>query len=118
MSEPGLRIEVDVDPDEVTPETIDLATIRGAVTNLGDETIETHVRMSELRVNGEPLPSWSLAIGNGALDERESALPPGERLEFSRIVGSSLFRGPGEYEVVLSLLGVESAPARVTLNVL
>ena len=115
MTAPALRVEVEVDPAQVTPQTLDIATIRGAVTNAGDIPLDTQIRSSELRVNGEPLPTWGLAIGNGALDERESSLPPGERVAFTRVMGSSLFRGPGDYEVVLSVLGVDSDPARVTV---
>src|SRR5215203_5195906 len=117
VTEPALRVELEVDPAEVTPETADIVTVNGAVTNLGDAPIDTRVRYSQLRVNGEPLPSWRLAIGNGARDEREYALPPGERVEFSRVMGSGLLRGPGEYDVVLDVLGVQSRPARVTLTV-
>ena len=117
MTEPALRVELEVDPAEVTPQTADIVTVNGAVTNLGDAPIDTRVRYSQLRVNGEPLPSWGLAIGNGARDEREYALPPGERVEFSRVMGSGLLRSPGEYDVVLDVLGVQSRPARVTLTV-
>jgi hypothetical protein len=113
VTEPRLDVELEVDPHEVTLETLDQTTISGAVTNLGTETIDTRVRTSELSVNGESLLSWGLAIGNGARDAREYALPPGERIEFSRVMGSSLFRGPGEYELVLSVGGVDSPPARV-----
>ncbi len=117
MTAPALHVELEVDPAEVTQETLDLATVSGAVTNLGAETIDTRVRTSELRVNGESLPTWGLAIGNGPRDEREYALPPGERVEFSRVMGDSLFHGPGDYEFVLSVLGVDSESARVSLIV-
>ena len=115
MSATPLQVELEVDPVEVTPTTIDLATVKGAVTNRGGETIDTRVRHSELRVNGELLQTWGLAIGNGSRDEREYALPPGERVEFARVLGRELFDGPGDYEVVLNVLGVDSDPVRVTL---
>ena len=115
MSTTPLQVELEVDPVEVTPTTIDLATVKGAVTNRSGETLDTRVRHSELRVNGERLQMWGLAIGNGSRDEREYALPPGERVEFARVLGRQLFAGPGEYEVVLNVLGVDSEPARVTV---
>jgi hypothetical protein len=115
VSATPVQVELEVDPVEVTPTTIDLATVKGAVTNRGGDTIDTRVRHSELRVNGELLQTWGLAIGNGSRDEREYALPPGERVEFARVLGRELFDGPGDYEVVLNVLGVDSDPARVTL---
>jgi hypothetical protein len=112
MSAPILEVELSVDPASVSERS--QLDIRGAVRNRGALDIDTRIYASDLVVNGAPSRSWSRAIANGISDEREFALPPGERVQFRRLLpASSVLPGPGRYELVLSVHGVQSAPVTV-----
>jgi hypothetical protein len=112
MSVPTLAVELAIDPVVVSEHSE--FDIRGAVRNLGSRDLDTRVYASALLVNGEPSGTWSLAIMNGLRDEWEFALPPGQRVEFRRLLpASSLLRGPGRYELILDVGGVRSAPVTV-----
>ncbi len=82
-----LRVELTVTPARVSKDA--LLDIHGGVRNLAPSKGNTEVWASTLLVNGEPSASWSWAIANGFRDEREFALPPGERVEFCRRLPSS-----------------------------
>jgi hypothetical protein len=109
----SVRLEVSATPDRIGPE--DQVTIRVAAVNEGSDTIDPQVRASRLLIDGQPSMTWSLAISNGAGDMRETALPPGERVEAARQFGASLFRSPGEHELVAEAGGVRSDPATITV---
>ncbi len=112
----SLVVGLSVEPARVTSATLDELEIRGAVLNAGTETVETLIHASDLLVDGEPSAAWRLAIGSGTRDEREAALPHGERVEFVRVMGGSLFTSAGEHELVLVVHGTASLPVRVTLD--
>lgn len=85
--------------------------IRGTVRNTGEQTCDTRIWSSSLLVNGEPSMNWALAISNGLRDVREYALPPGESVEFRRVLpAASLLPGPGRYTLVLEVRGERSQP--------
>ena len=113
MSTPPIQVVLDVEPTSVSSDNLDQLTVHGVVINNGDAPIDTQLVSSDLLVNGQPSFAWSLAIGNGLRDMRESALPAGEQVDFSRVMGSSLVQGPGDYEMVLRVLGVDSSPVQV-----
>lgn len=115
-TEPSLVVDLVVEPARVTPVTLPELEISGFVMNAGTETVDTLIHASELLVDGEPSAAWMLAIGSGTRDEREAALPPGERVEFVRVMGGSLFTSAGEHELVLVVHGTVSLPVRVTLD--
>jgi hypothetical protein len=88
--------------------------IRGTVRNTSEQTLDTRVWASSLLVNGEPSMNWALAISNGLRDVREYALPPGESVEFRRILpAASLFPGPGQYTLILEVQGEQSDPVTI-----
>lgn len=84
--------------------------ITGRIRNLGDAVVDPQVFASELLVDGQPWLNWRLAIGNGTIDERLVALPPGDEVEFSREVDLSS-AGPGSHRLVLRVLDAKSPPA-------
>ena len=105
----SLVVELAVTPARVSGDT-PLA-IRGTVRNVGSSTLDTEIWASTLLINEKPSENWPLAIANGLRDEKEFALPPGERVEFRRVLpSSSLLSAPGRYELVLVVHGVRSAP--------
>jgi hypothetical protein len=109
----SVRLELSTSPDRIGPE--DQVTIRLAAVNDGEDTVDPQVRASRLLIDGEPSMTWSLAIANGTGDMREMALPPGERVEAARQFGVSLFRSPGEHELVAEAGEARSNPATVTV---
>jgi hypothetical protein len=105
-----LEVDLSVTPTRVSDDTpLD---IRGAVRNLGASEVDTQVFASNLLVNGEPSETWLWSM-NGLHDEREWALPPGERVEFRRILPASVLSGSGRYELVLVVQGIRSQPVIV-----
>jgi hypothetical protein len=108
-----IDVALDVEPTTVSQATLDELTVRGVITNHGDAAIDTQLIASELLINGQPSFAWGLAIGNGYRDMRETALPPGEQVDFSRVLGKSLVHAPGDYEIVLRVLGVDSGPVQI-----
>lgn len=113
---PRLHVDLAVTPERVTPETLDSLRVGVTVTNEDSETIDTQLPLSTLLVDGRPSQPWSLAISNGARDERESALPPGESVDAARIMGEDLVRDPGDHELVLEVRGVRSEPVHVLVE--
>jgi|SRR5579859_1416237 len=116
VSSAPIDVALDVQPTTVSQDNLDQLTVRGVVTNHGDAPIDTQLVSSELLVNGQPSFAWGLAIGNGLRDMRETALPPGEQVAFSRVMGKSLAQGPGDYEMVLRVLGVDSPAVQVHVD--
>lgn len=112
MSAPSLAVKLFVEPARIAGDSeLDIG---GEVLNTGLATIDTRVSASVLLVNGEPSQNWPLAIGNGIRDERESALPPGEQVEFHRrLAASSVLRRHGPQEMVLVVEGVRSPSVTV-----
>jgi hypothetical protein len=87
--------------------------ISGTVTNAGDSTVDTQLATSSLLVNGQASDVWGWAIANGLRSEREFALPPGEQVEFRRVLPSSLLPGLGRHELVLEVHGHRSPTVMV-----
>jgi len=112
----ALSIQLTVTPEHVTEADLDELTVRVRVANDGDRTVDLQLPSSTLTVDGEELQAWNLAIGNGARDARESALPPGDSIEAARVLGRWLVDEPGDHEVVIEVLGVRSEPAYVHVD--
>jgi hypothetical protein len=113
---PALRVRLTVTPDRVDAGSLDALTVRVRVENEDDRTLDLQLPASRLSVDGRYLQAWNLAIGNGARDARESALPPGGSVEAARVLGRSLVDAPGEHEVSIEVLGVRSEPVRVVVE--
>jgi RNA polymerase sigma factor (sigma-70 family) len=96
--------------------------INFTVVNDGDKTIDPDIGSSELLVNGKPMKDWDFIIHNGPRDDRWTALPPGDCLEFGYGLGDR-FEKPGIYrvqwkgknfqsaEIVFRVLPRKNAPA-------
>jgi hypothetical protein len=113
---PRLRVEPTVKPERVTPAELDSLRVDLSVTNEDSETIDLQLPSSTMLVDGERSPSWNVAIANGAREARESALPPGDSITVSRVMGSGLVREPGDHEIVIEVRGVRSPPAHVVVE--
>ncbi len=113
---PRLRVDLDVTPERVTTRSLDSLTVQVSVTNEDTETIDLQLPSSTLLVDGVPSRSWNIAIGNGAREARESALPPGDSIQVARVMGDGLVREPGDHEAVLEVRGVPSPPAHVVIE--
>jgi hypothetical protein len=83
--------------------------IEGVVKNVSPAVIDTKVVDSKLLVDGKPLESWPLAIGNGPRDGREFKLSPGDKVEFSRHFEPKDIAPPGKHTFVLVVRDVRSA---------
>ena len=115
MSAPALHVSLEVTPERVGRDELDELTVRISVENEGEDTVDLQLPSSTLTVDGRPLQAWNLAIGNGARDARESALPPGDSIDAARVLGASLVRESGEHEIAIEVRGVRSDPVRVTV---
>lgn len=113
---PRLHVVLTVTPGRVTAASLDSLTVWVSVANEDTETIDLQLVSSTLLVDGRRSMFWNVAIGNGARDARESALPPGESVQAARVMGDGLVREPGEHEVVIEVCGVRSAPAHVVIE--
>jgi hypothetical protein len=113
VESPALRVSLTVTPERVDEGRLEELTVRVRVENEDDRTLDLQLPASRLSVDGHPLQAWNLAIGNGARDARESALPPGDSIEAARVLGRSLVDAPGEHEVSIEVLGVRSGQVRV-----
>ncbi len=102
-----LTVELTVTPGRASGDT--LLDIRGAVRNHGSSTVDTQVWKSTLLVDGIPCERWSWVIANGIRDEREFALPPGEQVEFRRVLlAGAVLPEPGRHELVLVVRNIPS----------
>jgi hypothetical protein len=54
-----------------------------------------------------------MAVMNGARENKWKALPPGESIAGKWPLARELFPRPGDYQLVLSVVGVSSAPVTV-----
>lgn len=109
----SLEITLEIRPEEIDRDSIDNLTVVGRVRNAGREDIRPEVHRAALSINGQDSLTWSLAIGNGPLEDEKRTLHPGQSVEFSRVMGRTLFHQRGEYSCVLRLQGIESAPVTV-----
>jgi hypothetical protein len=109
-----LNIELKIMPVHLSEG--DSLTITGVVENTGTSTIDTQIWQSKLLIDSAKVELWSLAIANGLRDEREFALPPGERVEFSRVLPASILPGSGRHELILEVQGIQSTPVTVELQ--
>jgi hypothetical protein len=113
---PRLRVEPTVKPERVSPGELESLTVDLTVTNEDDETVDLQLSSSTMLVDGERSLSWNIAIANGAREARESALPPGDSITVSRVMGSGLVRDAGDHEIVVEVRGVRSPPAHVVVE--
>ena|SRR5436190_23014158 len=113
---PRLRVEPTIKPQRVTPGDLESLTVELSVTNESDETIDLQLPSSTLLVDGERSLSWNIAIANGAREARESALPSGDSITVSRVMGGGLVRDPGDHEIVVEVRGVRSPPVHVVVE--
>lgn len=81
------------------------------LTNTGDTPLMPGIFGSELLVDGQPDPSWRLAL-NGAMEPELVELPPGKSAELCRELRVAALT-PGPHEVVVRLGEQSTAAVRV-----
>ncbi|MBI5534137.1 MAG: hypothetical protein HY898_15550 [Deltaproteobacteria bacterium] len=99
----GLRWRMELTPTELRMADRKEWTLAIGVSNAGTEAVDTRRDELRLLVNGKASTNFRLNWGNGHRDRRWALLPAGESVEERRHLGESLFREPGDYEVVLQL---------------
>lgn len=85
------------------------------VTNLTSAVANPNLEASTLRVNGRAWDGWGLTIGNGPVDGRWHALPPGDTLDTGRAMQDAWFPAPGTYRITLEIGADVSPPLVVTV---
>jgi hypothetical protein len=69
------------------------------LTNTGPATVDPDITSSQLFVNGEVPGDWAFTIANGPRSLEFKALPPGQTLQFTYLLGPTYFAKPGVYKV-------------------
>lgn len=116
MTTPQLRVELEVQPAQITMAKRKDALVRMTVTNLGTTTKDFELGLSELKVDGEVSKAWSMSLNNSGHPKTWRALPPGERVSQAAALGEELFAKPGDYTVELIVAGVAATPVRVRVT--
>jgi hypothetical protein len=70
-----------------------------ALVNDGGSTVDPKIGSSHLLINGVEPQDWFFVIGNGPRNEWFNALPPGQTLQFTYLLGPRYFQKPGDYTV-------------------
>ena len=111
-----LSLELLVSPPHATMAERNTLEIGLRVTNRSDHTIEPHLHLCKLLVDGLRSMVFSGAVGNGMRPHKWRQLPAGENVQQSWALGQDLFDHPGDYTLELELEGVHSAPVQVHID--
>lgn len=108
-----LQLHLVATPVALTMATRDEFRIGFRATNTIDHVVDPKLHLSTLLVDDKPSMQWSASVGNGAIEDEWSALPPGHTLTREWQIGEQLFPAPGDYVLVLQLPPVSTPPVRV-----
>lgn len=109
-----IKLELTVDPLQLTMSERKNFKISIAATNQGDEVIDPELYRARLFINEKDSLVMSDAISNGKREAKWFALPPGETVSMTwSTMGKSLFPNPGTFALVLRLRDMELAPIQV-----
>jgi hypothetical protein len=86
------------------------------IRNTSSSMVDPRLEESTLFVDGKPVEAWARIVSNGPRDERWNALPPGQELQFSYLLGDALFATPGLHQVELEVSNVRSARVPIQLR--
>jgi|ERR1700680_1609756 len=93
----------------------DALQVHFGLVNDGSSTVNPNIESSHLLINGVEPKDWSNVIINGLRTPSFRALPPGQTLDFSYVLGR-YFQKPGVYTV--GWQGAHFKAADITLRVL
>lgn len=110
---PTITVELFAEPVHLDAAHLDDFRVGFTVKNIGPAVLDPQLSLSELRVNGTPSHDWGMALMNGGRESKWKALPPGERITRTWPLARELFPRPGDYQLVLTVAGVSSAPVVV-----
>lgn len=114
MTTPALGVELTAEPMKLTRATRSKLMLTVTVKNLGAQTIDPEINLSELAVGGTPSKDWNMSLANSGRPKKWKALPAGETVSGSVAgLGEELFPEPGDYTLVLTVSGVASAPITI-----
>ena len=116
MTTPQLRIELEVQPEQITMANRKDAVVRMTVTNLGTTTKDFELSSSELRVDGALSRAWTMSLNNSGHPGTWRALPPNQRVTQGAAICEELFARPGEYTIELSVAGVAAPQVQVRVT--
>lgn len=111
-----ITVELRADPKQVTPANRADFLVGFTVTNAGTEVLDPDLNRSHLLVNGAAAKPWNMALGNSGHEKKWRALPPGESVSGRWHLADELFPTPGDYQLVLEVMGVKSAPVTVSVT--
>lgn len=84
---------------KLTDETVTDLQVSFALKNGSKAVIDPKITESVLIIDGKPFEQSAMLFGNGPRDARFSALPPGDKIEFTYPLGY-YFRKPGKHVLV------------------
>lgn len=114
MTAPTLAVELTAEPKKLTRATRGKLMLTVTVKNLGTQTIDPEINLSELAVGGTPSKDWNMSLANSGRPKKWKALPAGESVSGSVAgLGEVLFPDAGDYTLVLTVSGVASAPVTI-----
>lgn len=114
MTAPTLGVELTAEPMKLTRTTRSKLMLTVTVKNLGTQTIDPEINLSELAVGGTPSKDWNMSLANSGRPKKWKALPAGESVSGSVAgLGEVLFPEAGDYTLVLTVSGVASAPVTI-----
>jgi len=117
MQNGTIKLDLRVEPQQLTLPEREHFKISLAATNEGDESVDPRLHRAKLFVNGKESKAWSLAISNGKREEKWSMLPPGETVSMTwSALGESLLTGPGVFTLELQLDTMQLAPIEVQVS--
>jgi hypothetical protein len=82
--------------------------IEFTLVNDGDQVIDPKIQESRIAINGKELSDSGLILGSVEEGTRFKELPPGESLQFDRLLGDQ-FKQPGVYRVSWKGAGFQSS---------
>jgi hypothetical protein len=113
---PAITVELHAEPPMISASNLDDFTVGFTVRNVGQQVLDPQLNHSELRVNGTPSQDWSMALMNSGHEAKWKALPPGESVDGRWALARELFPRPGDYQLVLTVANVASAPVDVRVT--
>jgi hypothetical protein len=101
-----IEIRLLVAPTQLSMSERDRFRIGLVATNTSDSAVGPQLYAARLLVNGTPSPAFDLALGNSVMPAKWDVLPAGETTPVVEWpLGEALFTEPGEYVLVLRLIG-------------
>lgn len=112
----AIAVELDVAPAQVAHASVKDVVVRLTVRNRTQRTIDPQINLSELRVDGVVSKEWNVSLMNSGHPSKWKALPPNDSVSGAVKIGPALFTKPGDYTLVLVVMGVSSPAVSVRVT--